>query len=287
MNTTPRQRTILVTGATGKQGGAVARNLLKDGWTVRALVRDPEKDAARVLADKGVDLAKGDLFDAASVEAAHEGVHGVYSVQNFWLPDVGFEGEIKQGTILADAAKRAGVSHFVYSSVGAAHRGAGQRHFDSKLVIEQHIQSIKLPYTIVRPAAFMENLEWTREQITEGVFQGWGLTSGKRLQLIAVEDIGVIVAIAFADPDEHIGKTIEISGDELTEEEAASVISDVLRRKVVVTSAPEAKTEEEKAWNRFVNGEGYTADLSSLRKLHPGLRTLQVYLREAGWALRS
>jgi uncharacterized protein YbjT (DUF2867 family) len=130
---------ILVTGATGQQGGAVARHLLKDGWKVHAIVRDPNKPAAQALAKQGAELKKGDLNDRASIDASLEGVYGVFSFQNFWLPDVGKEGELRQGKNVADAANAAGVKQFVYSSVGAAHRGMGQEHFAYKWDIEQHI----------------------------------------------------------------------------------------------------------------------------------------------------
>lgn len=151
---------VLVAGATGQQGGAVARHLLGDGWEVRALVRDPNKEAAQALLKQGAELVHGDLYDRASLDRALKGMYGVFSIQNYWLPDVGYEGEVKQGKLLADAAKEAEVQHFVYSSVGAAHRGMGQSHFESKLIIERYLQESGLPFTIVRPVAFMDNLEW-------------------------------------------------------------------------------------------------------------------------------
>src|SRR5262245_4205833 len=148
---------IAVTGATGQQGGAVARKLLSDGWKIRALTRDPNKPAARALAEAGAELVPGDMDSRSELEAAFQGAYGAFSVQNFWLPEVGYDGEIRQGKNVADAAKAAGVQHLVYSSVGAAHRGMGQKHFESKWIIEQYIQSLELPYTILRPVAFFEN----------------------------------------------------------------------------------------------------------------------------------
>ena len=106
------------------------------------------------------------------------GAYGVFSVQNFWLPNVGFEGEVRQGKNVADAAKAAGVKHLVFSSVGAAHRDAGQKHFESKWIIEQYIHSLGVPYTILRPAAFMENYEWSRQQILNGTIRRKGAAAG-------------------------------------------------------------------------------------------------------------
>ena len=136
------EKIIAVTGATGQQGGAVARRLLEKGWKVRALTRDPQKPAAQALAQAGAELAPGDMDRRADLDAAFQGVYGVFSVQNFWLPNVGAEGEVRQGKLAADAAKAAGVEHFVYSSVGAAERGMGQAHFASKWEIEQYVQSL-------------------------------------------------------------------------------------------------------------------------------------------------
>src|SRR5512145_2351923 len=208
---------IAVTGATGQQGGAVARKLLADGWNVRALTRDLNKPAAQALASAGAELIAGDMDSRSDLDAAFKGVYGVFSVQNFWLPNVGFEGEIRQGRNVADAAKAAGVQHLVYSSVGAARRGMGQKHFESKWIIEQHIHSLDMPYTILRPAAFFENFNWERAAILNGTFNALGLRAEKERQLIAVEDVGVFAALAFANPDQYIGKTIELAGDELTE----------------------------------------------------------------------
>ena len=182
---------IAVTGATGQQGGAVARRLRADGWKVRGLTRDADKPAAKELASLGVEIVPGDMENRSELEAAFDGAYGAFSVQNFWLPNVGFEGEIRQGKNVADAAKAAGVKHLVFSSVGAAHRGAGQKHFESKWIIEQYIHALGVPYTILRPAAFMENYEWSRPQILNGTYAGRGFRPEKGVQSIAVEDIAV------------------------------------------------------------------------------------------------
>src|ERR1035441_5506439 len=138
-------KTILVTGATGQQGGAVARQLLKQpSFAVRALSRDLAKPAARALAQAGAEVIRGDLNDPASIRRALEGAYGVFSVQNFM--ETGFDGEINQGKHLADAAKSAGVQHFVYSSVVSADRRTGLPHFESKWQIEQHIAQSRLSH---------------------------------------------------------------------------------------------------------------------------------------------
>ena len=277
---------IAVTGATGQQGGAVARKLLADGWKVRVLTRDLNKPAAQALAQAGAELVAGDMDSRSELDAAFQGAYGIFSVQNFWLPNVGYEGEIRQGKNVAEAAKAAGIQHLVYSSVGSAHRGMGQKHFESKWIIEQHIHTLDVPYTILRPVLFMDNHNWSRAYILNGTFTGMGLRPEKVVQSIAVEDIGVFAALAFANPKEFLGKTIELAGDELTEAQTAEVFSKVIGRPVTLaapTGGGWASPEEGAAMFNFFNGEGYDADISALRKLHPGLLTLEQYLRKNGW----
>jgi len=200
---------------------------------------------------------------------------------------VGFEGEIKQGKLFAEAAKAAEVEHFVYSSVGAAHRGMGQKHFDSKWVVEQYLAEIDLPHSILRPVAFMDNLNWLRAEISNGSLKSFGTAPEKGTQLIAVDDIGAIAAIVFANRDEYLGKTLEIAGDEVSETEKARILTKVIGRAVelVRPQTPDGFTpdEEQLAGVRFFNGESYTADIGAVRKIHPDLRDLEGFLRESGW----
>jgi uncharacterized protein YbjT (DUF2867 family) len=278
---------IAVTGATGQQGGAVARKLLADGWKVRALTRDPNKAAAQDLASRGAEILPGDMEKRSELEAAFKGAYGVFSIQNFWLPNVGYEAEIRQGKNVADVAKAAGVQHLVFSSVGAAHRGMGQKHFDSKWIIEQYIHSLGVPYTILRPVAFMENYNWSRAQILNGTLVGRGLRPEKGVQQVAVQDIAVFAALAFANPKEYLGKTIELAGDEMTESQIADTFAKVIGRpvKLVKPTAGEGRRSEEEmiAMFNFFNGAGYDADIAALRKIHPGLLTFEQYLRKNGW----
>src|SRR5919199_5871491 len=142
------ERLILVTGATGKQGGAVARTLLDRAFRVRALTRDPQRPEAQALTEQGAEVVQGDMEDRSAMNRVLEGAYGVFSVQNFW--ETGYDREVQQGKTVAEAAKAAGVEHFVYSSVGSAHRQTGIPHFDSKWEVEEHIRQIGLPYTILR-----------------------------------------------------------------------------------------------------------------------------------------
>ena len=191
-------RTILVTGATGRQGGAVTRELLRRGYRVRGLTRNPQSVRALALAELGVKMVQGDFNDSGSLSRALAGVYGAFSVQNYW--EYGKEAEIRQGISFADAASAAGVAHFVFSSVAHADESTGIAHFDSKYEIENHIRATGLQYTIFRPVAFMENWEYSRESILAGEMSGPFATDTVRQQ-ISVSDIGRFVAEAFDNPD--------------------------------------------------------------------------------------
>src|ERR687894_1276757 len=152
------QRPFLVCGATGSQGGAVARSLLDRGFRVRALTRDLQKPEAQTLAEQGAEVVQGDMEDRSSMDQVLvDGSYGVFSVQNFW--ETGYDREVQQGKTVADAAKAAGVEHFVYSSVGSAHRQTGISHFESKWEVENHVRELDLRYTILRPVFFMHKWE--------------------------------------------------------------------------------------------------------------------------------
>jgi uncharacterized protein YbjT (DUF2867 family) len=277
-------RMILVTGATGKQGGAVARHLLADGWRVRALVRDPNSPAAKALAAKGVELAQGDLEDRGSLESALHGAYGVFSVQTFAGPD-GPAGETRQGKLLADVAKAEGVQHFVYSSVGGAERHTGIPHFESKWQIEEHIRDLGLPATIFRPVFFMDNLRAPWSAPRDGVL-AVGLRPATRLQMVAVDDIGAFVALAFARPQEFTGKEIELAGDALTMPEVADAFTRVTGQPVRFVEVPleqvRSRSEEVAKMYAWFNDHGYDADIEALRRLHPGLMDFETWLRQTG-----
>jgi len=281
--TDPNNQLIVVTGAAGNQGGAAARHLLSKGWKVRALTRDVNKPAAQALAAAGAEVFRADNDDRASLDAAFKGAYGVFSVQNYWLPNVGGEGEVRQGKTVADAAKTAGVQHFVYSSVGATHRGMGQAHFATKHEIEQHIQSLGLPYTILRPVGFMENAYYTQAAISNGMYFGFGLRPDKKSQLIATDDIGAFAALVFARPQEFIGQTIELAGDELTESETAATLTQVIGRPVNVMPTQPQTDPEMRAMANFFNDVAYTADIAALRKIYPDMKTYAQWLRLTGW----
>jgi uncharacterized protein YbjT (DUF2867 family) len=286
-------KTVLVTGATGRQGGAVLRHLRGKGWKLRALTRNPKSAAAQELAKSGVELVQGDLEDPASLERAARGVYGVFSVQDFWA--VGAKREVQQGKNLADAAKKAGVQHFVYSSVGGAERNTGIDHWESKWEIEKHIRQLGLPATMLRPVAFMEN--YYIDQVEIGILKGKLLDpirGDKPYQTIASDDIGAFAALAFERPQEFIGLELEIAGSELTNVEAAEVFSRVLGKPVKFRKLPMLAVrlflgKEFYQMFRWFNEAGFQADVAGLRRRYPEvhLQTLEEWLRSEGWHKRA
>lgn len=279
------ERLVLVAGSTGNQGGAVARSLLERGFPVRALTRDTEKPEARALSEQGAEVVSGDMDDRSSMEQVLEGVYGVFSVQTFW--EAGYDLEVRQGIMLADAAKAAGVRHVVYSSVGSAHRNTGIPHFDSKWEIEEHKRQAGLPYTILRPVFFMQNWEMMRDQILNGTLPQ-PLDPDKPLQQLNIEDIGAFAAMAFENPDQWIGREVDLAGDELTMPEVAETMSRVSSREISYYQVPwdefrEQMGEEFAVMYEWFNDVGYEADVATLRSEYPDLTTLEQYLRDHGW----
>lgn len=280
------ERLILVTGATGNQGGAVARSLLKRGFRVRALTRDPQKPKAQALAEQGAEVVQGDLDNLASVGQAVKGVYGVFSVQNFY--ETGAEGEIQQGVMLADAAKAANVQHFIYSSVGSAERKTGIAHFDSKWQIEEYVRQISIPHTVFRPVAFNYSIASpdNRKSVLEGTWT-MPLSPDTRLQVLSEEDYGVFVAMALENSEPWLGRSLEVASDELSLIEMAEAFGRVIGRSVEYVQMPweqfrQASGEELTSMLRWFEDVGYDADLVALRNEYP-LTTFEQYLRKHGW----
>lgn len=278
--------TILVTGATGNQGGAVARHLLQRGnFKVRAFVRDPNKPAAQALKQAGAELVEGDFSDRASLDRALQGVYGVFSIQVF---KDGIETEIRDGKAVADAAKAAGIEHFVYSSVGSAERNTGIPHFDSKFQVEEYIRSIGLPYTILRPVFFFYNYDMMRSTIEQGMLPQ-PLSPDTKLQQLSEEDYGAMIAEVFERPTDFLNREIEVASVDMTMTEIAAAFSQVLGKTVNYQQIPfeafeQQAGEEVTIMYRWFENVGYAADLAQLKREFSKLSDFESYLRDRGWA---
>jgi uncharacterized protein YbjT (DUF2867 family) len=268
------EKIILVTGATGKQGGAAVRHLLAAGWRVRALVRNPRSPAAAALARAGAEVAGGDLDDAASLDAAAKGVHGVFSVQTGALgaPPVPFEVEVRRGVAVAEAAARA--AHLVYSSVAGAERAVGVPPFEAKLRIEEHIRRAGIPATVLRPASFMENYLGAAAIATP-------FAADVPEQLIAVDDIGAFAALAFARPAAYLGETLAIAGDAVLPQDIATAFSEAAGRDIPYVPVPlDVLPADTAAAVAHLNAQGgYGADVAATRAHRPETKDLAAWLR--------
>lgn len=285
---------VLVIGATGQQGGAAARALLERGWQVRALIRDPAAAAAQALREAGASLVSGDLDDPASLRAAMTGAHGVFLVLTMMTgPRVSLDGvsaEVRRGGAVARLAAGAGVTHLVYSSIHGADGRTGIPHVDSKGEIERAIWAAGVPATILRPVFFMDNFA----ALTRPVLSGGELTVSLALRpdtplgMIAARDIGVFAAIAFGQRSRFLGRQVEIAGDLLTGLQIAETFG---RAAGVSARFQQVPIEQVRAFDPEVakmfawldTRAQRPPDLAALRADHPGLLTLQDWLRATGW----
>ncbi|TCO43647.1 uncharacterized protein YbjT (DUF2867 family) [Kribbella antiqua] len=204
---------IAVLGATGRQGGAVARHLLTDGWQVRALTRTPDSDAGEALRKAGAVVAQCDMADTDSLIRVFEGAYGVYSVQNPMI--AGHDGEVRQGKNVADAARAAAVQHVVYGSAGPGLRGTGVDSWESKLIIADYLRSLEVPLTVLRPMAFMELMTDKDFYPPVSVWHVMPKLAGDRTQIpwLAVDDLGAIAARAFGEPAGFVGAELPLAAE--------------------------------------------------------------------------
>jgi len=277
--------TILVTGATGAQGGATAHALLARGFKVRALVRQPDAPAARAVRESGAELVRGDMDDAASLTRAMQGVAGVFSVQ---VPDArGDDSERRHGFALVQAARAAGVEHFVHSSVTGTSRRAqfprsdtgywSQKYWNDKWEIEEAVRHAGfVRWTILRPAFMMDNFARPKSgfmfpQLKDGEI-ATALHAQTRMQLIAADDIGGFACAAFTAPADFASQDIDLAAEALTMGEVAKTLSVTLGRDVAartLTPAQALACGMNAGWVRsqeWSNEVGYQADIAGLAR---------------------
>ena len=227
------QRKILVTGATGQQGGSLARLLLEKKHKVYALTRNTQSSAAQDLRNRGANIVKADLDDSDSLKLAVKDVDSIFLMGTPF--EDGTEGETRRGKLMADIAKENKVEHLVYSSVANADKNTGIPHFESKYRVEQHIKNIGIPHTIIGPTFFMENL------LGPGLEQSQlalPLSPSTILQQSALENIAEFSALVLERRKPFLGKRIDIASDEVTGEQATNILSNVLGQRIRYLPVP-------------------------------------------------
>jgi uncharacterized protein YbjT (DUF2867 family) len=285
--------TSRLAGATGAQGGATARALLRAGHPVRALTRKPDSAAAARLRQLGAQIAYADFTDRPSLDAALSGAIGLFAVTTPFESDV--ERETQDGLALLDAAAASGtIEHVVFTSVANADRRTGVPHFDSKYRIEQHLATLDLRWTVIAPAAFMDQYaeSWTLQGLRDGVF-GRPMPGDKPLALIAAADIGAFAAHVLARPDEFAGRRIDIAADERTSHEIAAILGAACGRQVQFKEYPieyaEARSPDLAAMFRYFATVGLTVDIPALRHDYPEVawHTLPQWATTQPWNLSA
>ncbi|MGB8448519.1 MAG: NmrA/HSCARG family protein [Nitrososphaeraceae archaeon] len=283
------KRKILVTGATGQQGGALARLLLQKKHEVYALIRntEPESPKAQNLRNLGAKLIKGDLDNPDSLEQATNGIDSVF-LMGTWV-EVGTEGETRRGKMMVDIAKEKKIEHLVYSSVVNADKNTGIPHFESKYKVEQHIKNSGIPYTIIGPTFFMDNLlSYSRAGLQQGQL-ALPLSPSLILQQSALENIAEFFALVLERRNSFLGKRIDIASDELTGELAAKVLSDELRLKISYVQVPleqiRQASEDLALMFQWFERIGTGVDVASLHKQYPEVNwlTFKDWVKSQNW----
>jgi uncharacterized protein YbjT (DUF2867 family) len=223
-----KDRIIVVAGAAGLQGGAVARALLKNGWHVRALTRNPNSESSKKLASMGAEVVQGDMEKPETLAPVFENAYGVYNVQNPVIS--GADGEIRQGKNMAYAAHQAGVQHVVYGSAGTGSRGTGIPSWETKLVIQEAMQALNLPLTILRPMAFMELMTHKKfyPQMSTWSVMPRLMGEDRIVGWLSAEDLGTIAARVFADPTQFLGRDLKLASDIKTINECRSIYQEFM-----------------------------------------------------------
>lgn len=284
---------ILILGATGQQGGAVARALRARSRPVRAMVRNPASAAAKALSDRGVEVVRGDLDDAAALRSAVRGADGVFSVQ----PNSGNPGsemtdadEVRMGKLVADQAVEAGVSHFVYASASVVGNGpTGIANLDCKLEIEAHIRALPVASTIVRPSTFMTLLA-RPDFWSDGEILTFFAAPDRPIELIAPDDIGKVVAMILDDRERFAGRAINIAGDTTTGAGIGAAISRALGLEVTYRVFPDEILAQSPALAKVVRlfdsgGATAHADMAALTTDFGPLTSLDKWLAGSGAAM--
>jgi uncharacterized protein YbjT (DUF2867 family) len=266
----PQELIVVVTGATGKQGGAVTRGLLDRGHKVRAITRDPNSSQAKLLADTGASIVTASLDDAAAITKALEGATSFFSMTTSY--GGGADVETRQGLAAVEAAKAVGV-HLVFTSVNSANKQTGVPHFDSKYEVEKHIAKVGLRATILAPAFFMENLYFAKEQLAKGVYPV-ALPATRKLAQIAVEDIGAVAVRVLEDAPRFTGKRFDLAGDELTGTEVLAILSRVTGRPLNYFQVPldvirQRMGDDAVKMYQWFDRVGYAIDRAALHREFP------------------
>ena len=270
----PLVRGVAVLGATGLQGGAVVRRLLAEGWHVRALTRNPDHKKARSVAALGAEIVQADMNDPRSLDRAFDGADGVFSVQNHHIS--GYDGEVTQGRNVTDAAVRTGVRHVVYGAGGLGTNGTGVGSWDVKEEIAQYMRERGLPVTILRPMAFMELMTAPKffPAASTWCVMPKLMGAARPVGWLAVDDLAVIAAKVFRNPERFIGRDLTLVADVASIDECRRIWRETRGRPPWRFPMPTwlferiVGTDETTMW-RWLAANEIDLDTRLTRELHP------------------
>ncbi len=275
---------VLVLGATGGQGGAVAAALLRAGRPVRAFVRDPASPAARELAAAGASLAAGEFTATPALAAAMRGTAAAFALTTPF--ESGTAAEVRQGRSIIDAATAASLPCLVFSSVAGATDAHGVPHFASKAAIERALAASGVPHIVVAPTYFYDNALGGRADLLAGVLE-MPLAPGRPLQQLDRSDLGAFTEHLLRDPGRYTGRRIELASDAPTPGQMAGSLTAALGRPVGYRQTPMAAVRHGSAdmaamWE-FLNGTGYQVDIAALHRDYPDI----AWTAFSSWARRT
>ena len=285
---------VLLIGVTGGTGSNAVKGFLEQNVSdLRAITRkiDLDRPSLSRLHKSGVELVEADLDDETSLKTAFANISAVYchaTAGDLAKPD---PQEVARAERVAQAAKQANVSHFVYNSAGGADRNSGIPHIEQKYRVEQVLKQASLPTTMLRACLFMEEFwkHYTRPSILKGSFS-FAVQPDRPLHLITTKDMGRVAAYVMKHPAQFVGREIELAGDVLTPKQMAEEFARAQGRPVAYKEIPpwiflllfRKSLFDLIQWYRK---QGYQADVPSLREAFPGLlTTFAEFLEETNWA---
>ncbi|PVF92671.1 NAD(P)-binding protein [Serendipita vermifera] len=287
---------IVVFTATGKTGGGAIDAILDDGtFAPRAVTRNPEGDAARALTARGIEVVKADLDDPSTLENALQGAYGVLGATDYWTA---YEKEAIQGKALVDAAKKAGIKHFVW--VTCPHSGVP--HWETKAAVDDHLKASGIPRTSIYTAWFAENIGSPYFPIKRipsgGLLLDVAYKTDGHLPTIYAGDIGKWALVAFKAPDEWIGKDLKLITEWFTPRNIAGWLEEEFGEKVIINEVNEEKWKDLRKEVPNFNGlwlnfewfyqnypKGMGGDIEFCKSLIPHATTARDYIRDRGKSL--
>jgi len=286
------KKIITVFGATGRQGGSVAKHLLKDGtFAVRAVTRKPTAPAAEELKKLGAEVVEADLENKESVKNALKGAYGVFGVTNFWDPAVLYEGEVRQGKLLGDAVKEEGIQHYVWSSLEHSHIP----HYESKAIVTDYLRELKIPFTDFWTTFYYENLYkggfFGVSKNDKGEYNlSLPIVPTAKIASYAVQDTGGFVLQILLHPEQYIGKIVGVATEFISLEEMAQQFTKVFGHKlnVIGTDLEGMKAFAEQGWSQneiylnlkfYVDHQSGIRDTEATKKLYPAAQKWEDLLR--------